>query len=348
MSKRKRPVNQPDHNEGQPRYIVTDAGREEPEPKSKKRTIELDKEQEYKLKLRVDEILHIESGFNFVAPAKEEAIRLVGEMPRPTNVPIRSVIPTNNFSVFLGRLNPPHKFHLISLITTILIARANGTKALFLFGNGEGPSCDDPLTFELKRAFIVSKLGEFGFVVGIDYAIDIQSRHFLYIANFIKDEYNDEGGEVHLFHIGGDKPELRGSNLSLDVDKLKMPESIETTTGGTRKINCIKVVIPSQTAPGSDVMSASLVRKTARETVRANPGNLELAFGQWQEKFTPMYDDAASSRPVFDEIIKYSCGVKQPSQGGSRRKRKRTRRNLKKLRSKRTIRNRFTRYKRRI
>jgi hypothetical protein len=328
------------------KFVKTPTGREE--PKSKKRTIELDKEQEDILKLRVDEILRIESGFDFVAHAKAGAIRLVGEMPTPSNVPIRMDITTNNFSVFLGRLNPPHKFHLISLITTILIARANGTKALFLFGNGEGPSCDDPLTFELKRDFIVSKLYEFGFVLDTDYAIDIQSRYFPYIVDFIKQEYKAQGGEVRLFHIGGDKPELRGLTLSLDVDKLKMPESIKTTTGKTHKINCIKVVIPSQTAPGSDIMSASLVRKTARETVRANPGNSDLAFRQWQERFTPMYDDAASSRPVFDQIIKYSCGVKQPSQGGSRRKRKRTRRNLKKLRSKRTIRNRYTRYKRRI
>jgi hypothetical protein len=327
------------------KFVRTITGRQE--PKSKKRTIELDKEQEDILKLRVDEILRIESGFDFVAPAKAEAIRLVGEMPTPSNVSLRSVIVTNNFSVFLGRLNPPHKFHLISLITTILIARANGTKALFLFGNGDGPDCDDPLTFELKRAFIVSKLSEFGFVLDTDYAVGIQSKYFQDIVDFIKQEYKAPGGEVRLFHIGGDKPELRGSILSLDVDKLKMPDSIVTATGERRNINCIKVVIPSQTAPGSDVMSASLVRKTVCESVRANPGNSDLAFRQWQSRFAPMYD-GESSRPVFNQISEYSCGVKQPSQGGSRRKRKRTRRNLKKLRSKRTIRNRYTRYKRRI
>jgi hypothetical protein len=324
------------------KFVKTSTGRLE--PKSKKRTIELDKEQEDILKLRVDKILRIESGFNFVAPAKAEAIRLVGEMPGPLNVPIRMDITTNNFSVFLGRLNPPHKFHLISLITTILIARANGTKALFLFGNGDGPDFDDPLTFDLKRDFIVNKLSEFGFDVDIDYAIDIQSRYFPYIVNFIKQEYKAQGGEVRLFHIGGDKPELRGSKLSLDVDKLEMPDSIVTATRETRKINCIKVVIPSQTDPGSEVISASLVRKTVCQYVRDDPSN---AFTQWQSRFAPMYD-GESSRPVFNQISEYSCGVKQPSQGGSRRKRKRTCRNLKKLRSKRTIRNRYTRYKRRI
>jgi hypothetical protein len=303
------------------------------------------------LKERVRAILAIESEYGFIKDAKDNALRLVGEMPRPSNVPIRSVIPTNNFSVFMGRLNPPHKFHLISLITTILIARANGTRALFLLGNGGGgPSRSDPLTFEIKSRFIEGKLRElFGFVrstqdVKGDYIIDVQSASVRQIHDFIKDEYSSEYGEVILFRIGGDKPHQTKTGPLLDVDKIPPPEKFTPKDRTeTVPIKCIKVVIPSQTDPGSEVMSASLVRQTVCDSVRANPGNPDLAFTQWQEKFTPMYD-AASSRPVFDQIMQYSC----VSEGGSRRKRKRTRRNLKKLRSKRTIRNRYTRYKRRI
>ena len=306
------------------------------------------------LEERVQTILAIETEYRFIKDAKEHAIRLVGDMTNPSPlVPDRIERTTNYFPVFMGRLNPPHKFHLISLITTILIARAKGTRALFLLGNGGGPSRSDPLTFEIKSNFIASKLRNFGFVrstpdvVG-DYTIDVQSASVSQIHDFIRNEYISEYGDVILFRIGGDKPHQTKNGLVLDVDKIPPPK--EFTPRGTSApvgIKCIQVVIPSQSDPGSEVMSASLVRQTVCECVRANPGNSDLAFTQWQEKFTPMYNDAEFARPVFNQISIF-CVVEPPALGGSRRKRKRTRRNLKKLRSKRTIRNRYTRYRRRI
>jgi hypothetical protein len=303
------------------------------------------------LEEKVRAILAIESEYGFIKDAKDNAIRLVGEMlatPKPS-VPVRMVRTTNYFPVFMGRLNPPHKFHLISLITTILIARANGTRALFLLGNGGGPSRSDPLTFEIKSRFIERKLLEFGFMrstpdeVG-DYIIDVQGASVRQIHDFIMNEYKSEYGDVILFRIGGDKPHQTKGGLILDVDKIPPPERFTPKdTSAPVDIQCIKVVIQSQSDPGSEVMSASLVRQTVCESVRANPGNSDLAFRQWQERFAPMYNDAASSRPVFDQISTFCV-----SEGGSRRKRKRTRKQLKKLRSKRTIRNRRTRYKRRI
>jgi hypothetical protein len=312
------------------------------------------------LEERVRAILAIESEYGFIKDAKDNALHLVGEMPPTpeTIVPNRMDRTNNYFPVFMGRLNPPHKFHLISLITTILIARANGTRALFLLGNGSGPSRSDPLTFGIKSSFIEGKLLEFNFVRSTldedegDYIIDVQGASVRQIHDFISNEYKSEYGDVILFRIGGDKPHQTKTGPVLDVDKIPAPKGFEiTSTDGTGitfqtktvPIKCIKVVIPSQTDPGSEVMSASLVRQTVCESVRANPGNSDLAFRQWQERFTPMYDDEASSRPVFDQIRTFCV-----SEGGSRRKRKRTRRNLKKLRSKRTIRNRYTRYKRRI
>jgi len=313
-------------------------------PNSKKQVFLVTDRERKSLSARVDEILAIESRYAFVGHAKTQAIRLVDEMPNPLNVPARINRTTNHFPVFLGRLNPPHKFHLISLITAILIARTKGTKALFLFGNGGGPNPDNPLTFTTKRDFIINKLGMFGFVYNVDYNIEEQSAHFISIIAFVKREYNNIYGPVTLFHIGGDKPELRKSTLTLDVDKLPMPTKFTVTESGTNvPITCVKVIIPSQSTPRSDVMSASLVRKTACEHVRGP--SPETAFTTWQERFTPMYDDEYS-RPVFNEIIRVSCGVElPPPQGGSRRKR--TRKHLKTFRSKRTIRNRRRRYTRR-
>jgi hypothetical protein len=134
---------------------ITKQNVNEMKPLSKKKEVELTAVQVEELQERVNEILRQEGQTLFIKDAKDEAIRLVNAM---TTSNIEEMIPriprgeqrTNNFSVFIGRLNPPHKFHLISLITAILIARSNGTPALFLLGDGGGPNIDNPLDFNLK------------------------------------------------------------------------------------------------------------------------------------------------------------------------------------------------------
>jgi hypothetical protein len=331
-------------------FVSPSKGRYQPQSQ---KIIKLDPEQEAAiLKANVDAILAIEREYGFINYAKEHAIRLVGEMPATpeTSVPVRMVRTKNYFPVFIGRLNPPHKFHLISLITTILIARANGTRALFLLGNGGGPSRSDPLTFEIKSSFIETKLFEFGFMrstpdeVG-DYIIHVQGASVSQIHDFIRDEYISNYGDVILFRIGGDKPHQTKNGPVLDVDKIPPPKKFKPIDGiHSVGIKCIKVVIPSQSDPGSKVMSATTVRQTVCKCVTDNPSDIDSAFTQWQENFYPMYDDPVISRPVFEQIRMFSCG-QQESKGGSRRKR--TRKHFKTFRSKRTIRNRRRRSTRR-
>ena len=298
---------------------------------------------------RVHLILELESGFPFIQTAKTETLRLIREMPTPSTVPARQERTTNNFSVFIGRLNPPHKFHLISLLTAILIARINGTKALLLLGSGKGPNLKNPLPFTLKSDFIVETLSRFGFVRSTDYDIEEQHAHVQQIRDFIRREYDQRYPGVQLFHIGGDKPETRGKFTVLDVDKLPMPVDFNTPANTVIGINGVKVVIPSTTEAGGSVMSASLVRQTACDFLEKNPDpDHSTAFRLWQKHFAPMYDGDVSSslaRSVFDAIIHQK--IQSQSKGGSRRKRSRKSRNKKTLRRTRTrYRTRYTRRQR--
>jgi hypothetical protein len=290
-------------------------------PLSKKKEIALTEAEAQELQERVIEILRLEGQTQFIKDTKDEAMRLVNAM---TTSNIEEMIPriprgeqrTNNFSVFIGRLNPPHKFHLISLITAILIARSNGRPALFLLGDGGGPNIDNPLDFNLKSRFIREKLAQFGFQAEIDYIIGKQSIYFTYIRDFIEKRYNSEAGAVTIFHIGGDKPEKKGSKIMLDVDKLAMPNTF-TVAGheGPIDINCIKVLIQS----GGEAMSASRVRKRVCENTKdaKTTNDVNAAFDAWKAEFSPMYD-VDSSKDVFSRINSISCGW-IPSNGGSRR-----------------------------
>ena len=295
---------------------------------------------------RLHQILETESGFHFIQTAKTETLRLINEMPSPPNVPGRQARTNNNFSVFIGRLNPPHKFHLISLLTAILMARINGTKALLLLGSGKGPNPKNPLTFTLKSDFIVETLLRFGFIRSTDYDIQEQHTHVSQIRDFIGREYDPRYQGVQLFHIGGDKSERRGKMTVLDVDNLPMPVNFTTPADVIIGINGVKVVIPSMTEAGGSVMSASLVRQTACDFIEQTPdSDHSTAFRLWQERFAPMYDGDVSSslaRRVFDAIIRQHC--QSLSKGGSRRKRTRKPLNKKTLRRTRTrYRTRYTR-----
>jgi hypothetical protein len=287
---------------------------------SKKKEVELSEDEKQVLRERVQDIL--EGEHPFIKVAKDEAIRLVNAMSTSNIQEMTPQIPrgeqrTNHFSVFIGRLNPPHKFHLISLITAILISRSNGTPALFLLGDGGGPNIDNPLDFNLKSRFIREKLSQFDFKAEIDYIIGKQSVYFTYIREFIGRQYNSEAGDVTIFHIGGDKPEKKGTKIMLDVDKLVMPNTF-TVAGheGPIDINCIKVLIQS----GVEAMSASRVRKRVCENTKdaKTTDDVNRAFNAWKTEFSPMYD-VDSSKDVFSRINSISCGW-IPSNGGSRRK----------------------------
>lgn len=317
-----------------------------PEPKS---VPPITEEQIIALNEKAREILSNESAE--ISRAKDAAMRLAGQMGgdrcgSADGIMPRRTLTANVFPFYIGRLNPPHKFHLISLFTTIFIARQYGTKALFMLGAGGGPNADNPLEDKLKWQFINEKLSSFGFVPDIDYEI-VRLRHYMTI---LKDFINRQqplmcGQPIQVYQIGGDKPEYKPeSGYVLDVDKFDFSE-ISPINGAGDAATYHQVVIESGDSmvevidetdrPKVGVMSASLLRKTACICSNLYPDDERSAFERWVSFFTPMYNLDATSLAIFRQIIQRSCGGKSKSKGGGGSRRKRT---IRKLRNKKTLR----------
>ena len=256
----------------------------------------------------------------------------------------------NVFPFYIGRLNPPHLFHLLSLFTAIFIARQYGTKALFILGSGRAkakkvsdpnPIIENPLPDDLKWRFITRKLSEFGFVAGTDYEIVKLGYPNGQLAEFIVREVGSKiVSELTIVHIGGDKPEPKSKGeFVLDVDKFlyesgsftlrDLPATykqavIESGESGVR-------VIDDKGNSKEGIMSASLLRKTACNCLKFK-GDPDKAFNIWFQLFTPMYRDDELSREVFNTISVVTCGVSVAPRGGSRRKH-----TIRKLRNRKTL-----------
>jgi hypothetical protein len=253
-------------------------------------------------------------------------------------IPTRQAKTANVFPFYIGRLNPPHLFHLLSLFTAIFIARQYGTKALFILGSGPAkakkvsdpnPRIENPLPDDLKWRFIISKLSEFGFVAGTDYEIVKLEYPNGQLKEFIVSEVGSKiVSELTIVHIGGDKPEPKSKGeFVLDVDKFldesgsftlrDLPATykqavIESGESGVR-------VIDDKGNSKEGIMSASLLRKTACNCLKFK-GDPDKAFNIWFQLFTPMYRNDTLSREVFNTISVVTCGVSAAPRGGSRRK----------------------------
>jgi hypothetical protein len=276
-------------------------------------------------------------------------------------IPKRQEKTANVFPFYIGRLNPPHLFHLLSLFTAIFIARQHGTKALFILGSGPAkakrvsdldPRIENPLPDELKWRFINSKLREFGFVVDEDYEIVKLGYPNGQLKDFIVGEVGrDIVPELTIVQIGGDKPEPKSKGgFVLDVDKFLDKDGLFTLRDlpATYKQAVIVSgksvvrVINEKGQPEERGMSASLLRETACNCLKYK-GDPDKAFNIWFQLFTPMYIYDKLSRDVFNKISVVTCGVAaaEAPGGGSRRKH-----TIRKLRNKKTLLHRRSRRRR--
>ena len=322
-------------------FVHTTGAKSEPKsvpPITEEQIIALNEQAQEIISKEPDEIRH----------AKDAAMRLAGQMGgdrcgSADGIMPRRTLTANVFPFYIGRLNPPHKFHLISLFTTIFIARQYGTKALFMLGAGGGPNADNPLEDKLKWQFINEKLSSFGFVPDIDYEI-IRLRHYMTILKeFISRQQLICGQPIRVYQIGGDKPEYKPeSGYVLDVDKFDFSE-ISPINGAEVTYHQVVIgsgdsmvqVINETDRPKVGVMSASLLRKTACICSNLYPDDEHSAFERWVSFFTPMYNLDATSLAIFRQIIQRSCGGKSKSKGGGGSRRKHT---IRKLRNKKTLR----------
>ena len=217
------------------------------------------------------------------------------------------------FFYFIGRLNPPHAGHIAALQETIDIAKENNSKALILLGSGptfkdgrDRRTMDDPITFETKKAFVVSQIRG---VEGTDYIIKEMINAFKDVPKYIAEELEktltlDNIQKISINHIAGGK--------DADATKLK-PILGYATTSAQSKIPGAQIVtdtVVSGPLP-SGYMSATNTRKavfTAYKLYTELPKNpsqtktaVELAYEQWPQKYKDFY--GPKSEQIFTEIL---------------------------------------------
>jgi hypothetical protein len=286
----------------------------------------------------------IEEETPYIKAAKVAANELLaqfrkGDSPDAYKIPERQAKTANVFPFYIGRLNPPHLYHLLSLFTAIFIARQHGTKALFILGSGPAkakkvsdpdPKIDNPLPDKLKWDFITNKLKEFGFVHNTDYEIVKLRYPNSLLAEFIVSEVPSKPvPDLTIVQIGGDKPEpISKGRVVLDVDKFldsrgsfKLPDLQSTYIQAVIESGESLIrVIDNKGQPIEGVMSASLLRKTACNCLILNKQDKDKAFRIWAQLFTPMYKNDKLSRDVFNTISVVTCHGAVPWRGGSQRK----------------------------
>lgn len=209
-----------------------------------------------------------------------------------------------NFYYFIGRLNPPHDGHIYALTELVTKAKQNGFKALILLGSGpkqpdeDKRTMDNPISFDTKKAFIISKLNEIGAIENKDYLIQEMTTPFAdvsrYIGSyFINNNIDDENAEIKINHIAGGKDDdatklssvlVHASNVaSQNAPNAKVSTNVETIEAQ-----------PSTT--GNDAMSATQVRKSVYRTYL--DGN---DYDNWEPRYKDFYGEMA--RQIYDEIL---------------------------------------------
>ena len=159
---------------------------------------------------------------------------------------------------FVGRMNPPHPGHLATLVHMISQAKANGGTSLILLGsgpNGGMTTMDDPIGFDLKKAFLEYKLSEYGFTPE-DYTIMEKTNPVEDVTGWCREKINATTS-VELVHIAGDKD---GNSEKLSF----INRALNDTTINGAVIRTSTKPYPAVESNGG-VMSATTVRKDAYE-----------------------------------------------------------------------------------
>ena len=194
---------------------------------------------------------------------------------------------TLNFYYFIGRLNPPHDGHIYALKELVSNAIRNNAKALILLGSGpkqpdgDKRSMDNPISFDTKKAFIISKLNEIGVIENSDYLIQEMTTPFADVSryigsHFINNDFDDNNTEIKITHIAGGKDD-DASKLS---SVLVHASSVATKNAPNAKVSTnVETIEPQPSTTGDKAMSATEVRKSVYKTYLDGTG-----YGGWGTK----------------------------------------------------------------
>jgi nicotinamide mononucleotide adenylyltransferase len=214
-----------------------------------------------------------------------------------------------HYSYFIGRLNPPHSGHIMALFRLIELARSQESRPLILLGSGPKKlrTMDNPIPFELKKAFIERKLARMG-VDPSEYILEEMgspasdvSRYVYEGMNSLSEEQRASLSQVVITHIAGDKDE--------DASKLNFIKEGLKKTAQTLAPNA-KIVTNTESIPAEPVhgvsakiaaMSATKVRKAAYNCFLRTERNIDAGISCFGEEYGEFYDELTPD--IFREII---------------------------------------------
>jgi len=248
---------------------------------------------------------------------------------------------------FIGRLNPPHNGHIHALQHLVTNAKSKGSTALILLGSGPTQkdsasrrTMDDPITYELKKEFIVSMLPHGK--EGVDYVIQEMTSPFKdvprYISSTLKNVKFDANIEtVHITHLAGGKDD--------DAIKLKSVLDFGKTIASQNFPSAavfgeVDVAGPPPSEPGEarKYMSATNVRKATyiSSSYENNwPDRYKIFYGPFAERIyneikfplneLPLIerDDAVENYIKYDKLpkkIKVKTTKRKTTKGGIKRR----------------------------
>uniref|UniRef100_A0A6C0DLH7 Uncharacterized protein n=1 Tax=viral metagenome TaxID=1070528 RepID=A0A6C0DLH7_9ZZZZ len=209
-----------------------------------------------------------------------------------------------NFYYFIGRLNPPHDGHIYALKELVNKAKQDGSKALILLGSGpkqpdgDKRTMDNPILFDTKKAFIVSKLNEIGAIENSDYLIQEMTTPFAdvsrYIGSyFINNDNVDNNAEIKISHIAGGKDD-DASKLS---SVLVHASNVASQNAPNAKVSTNVETIEAQpSTTGNDAMSATQVRKSVYRNYLDGTG-----YDGWEPRYKGFYGEMAPQ--IYEEIL---------------------------------------------
>jgi len=247
--------------------------------------------------------------------AAEESIEGV----RRAIAPLKK-LPVFHVSYFIGRCNPPHRGHIDTLMTMlrdVIEEQKTGgfAKALILLGSGpkiqgvRKQTSSDPLPFELKRDFVVSKLVEelnkvYQPEIVLDEICDIKEmgHPFGDVCQFVEMCIQEESvvghSSVHVAQYAGDKGD-DGQKLRSVLQAAE--ECAMTTMKDLVELEMLDRVIPVTTGTiaveptvGADTTSMSATY--ARELVYKHDDN-----APWNREMSTFY--GAFSDRIYQVVL---------------------------------------------
>ena len=246
-------------------------------------------------------------------------------------------------SYFIGRLNPPHNGHILALQALIEKAREYTpyTPPLILLGSGPKglKTLDNPISYDLKREFIIYKLGELG-IPESQFTIMNMSNTALNIREYIHSQLSEESNieTIKIVHVAGDK----------DDDKNKLAFALKAAESEAQQM-LPGISVSAQTesiiaSPSLDMgkaMSATQVRKDAYKTLLEQTSYTKedwfAAYGSFYGHFAePIYNAIIDPAKTLSEqeIKNYIENSILPSnkksrKGGSKKQKSRNQKNKK-------------------